>query len=225
MILISNVLLSYIMCLIMAPTPCATVHDNRMPSEDEIRAMKVVDLKAELGKLGLPQTGKKDELIDRLLEHLNAVAMPSKVTSPGVPVAAPKPAPVQKVQGTATNVVSTVSEEEAQRLARAARFGIDPTNTTITPKKASFAVDPLLVSEEARQRRIERFGVVEPVSKKSKQSITHVPKVAIGGVVGIEAEKLKERQQRFGVTTSKALVSQEMEEARRLRAERFGKQA
>lgn len=204
-----------------------------MTSEDEIRAMKVVDLKAELGKLGLPQTGKKDELIDRLLEHLAANSLPSKVTSPGMPVAALKPASVQKamVQGTTTNVVSTVSEEEAQRLARAARFGIDPTRPVATPtstpkSKASFAVDPLLVSEEARQRRIERFGVVEPVSKKSKQSPQHVPEVKIGGgVVGIEGEKLKERQQRFGVTTSKALVSQEMEEARRLRAERFGKQA
>ena len=51
------------------------------------KKLKVPELKAELAKLGLPQTGKKDELLARLEEALEAAA------AAPAPPAEPEPAP------------------------------------------------------------------------------------------------------------------------------------
>lgn len=194
-----------------------------MLTESEVRGMKVAELKAELAKLDLPQGGKKDELIERLLQHMATAGSSARETKktavhaePAAPAAsATAPSPI------------LVDDETARRLARAARFGIDPveppksSSKPAKPEKASavLAADPSLRSPEAIKRRIERFGVVEPEKRAGKPAATGSP-----AAVPVDYEQLKARQERFGVVTSSALAKSEMEEAKRRRLERFGGQ-
>lgn len=187
--------------------------------------MKVVELKAQLAEAGLPVTGKKDELIERLLEH-------SKTLSPSAAKAAPAVAPaIGKPQSTpvmapqpAVPAAPEQDDEIARRAARAARFGIP------------------LDEETRRLQRMDRFGTADssiattleakiskalPDGKGKKHhgppSHPHGNKKG-GGVGGLEidVEKLRERQARFGVVESKTLAQAEMDEAKARRLARFG---
>lgn len=179
--------------------------------------MKVVELKAELAKAGLPVTGKKDELIERLLEHVQTLN-PS-TTSQSAPSAKPQITPVSAPQATAPSAAEH-DDEVARRAARAARFGI-----------------PL--DEETRKlQRMDRFGTASSsvastldakISKalpdgKRKHSHQKGSKSADKkiGDVDIDMAKLKERQARFGVVESKTLAKAEMDEAKARRLARFG---
>lgn len=216
-----------------------------MLDEECVKAMKVVELKAELAKYGLPQTGKKDELVERLLDHLNSV--PDGSHPNGNPV---EPAAnTNNVAGDENTVVSAeaaaaltpitsiMDDEESRRAARAARFGLSHTPSTSTAaatasgksklKHISKEIDASQLSSEAKQRRIERFGLVSSsgTTTSPSSSNTKVSKKALGGgAVEVDWDRLKARQERFGSVTSTALARKEAEEARLRRLERFGKQ-
>jgi hypothetical protein len=184
-----------------------------MLTEEAVRALKVVELKAELAKHGLVQTGKKDELIDRLIEFLaqqpaGSAAPPKPATAAGAPApagpaqqkpAGPGAAPA--VPSPAVHTRPAMEDEEARRRARAERFGLEPAAVrhggSIPPPRAPAAPetmkasrtlqeDPSLNSPEARQRRIERFGAVQPEGRRAAEAQT-------------EAEAARQRRlKRFG---------------------------
>lgn len=211
-------------------------------SADEIRSMKVVELKSELAKHGLPQTGKKDELIDRLLEFIQS-APSAGAAAVGAVGASPTLEPqqqaqlIQQPQEQHHVITSVVDDEAAQRQARAARFGIP----VVVPQKDAKVVEKLaekshidtsLLSEEARLRRIQRFGVVETATSSTpkdakvgkKQQHHHHHKKQSSGDAGLPStvEQMRAREARFGVTTSSTLTRIEAKEAMAKRQQRFG---
>lgn len=82
-----------------------------MDNAEELKKLKVAELKEKLQALGLPVAGKKDELVARLLEHHDAAhasagASPKKSSSPS---ASPKKS--------AAAVVTSASEDDLADLA------------------------------------------------------------------------------------------------------------
>ncbi len=198
-----------------------------MTNEEDIRSMKVAELKIELAKYNLPQTGKKDELIERLLHHITSgSAQNVSVTPVSSPIV---PSPQQEEQQQETNsehprITSYEEDEATRRAARASRFGIPVVEPSSSKKVGGDSHSSSLLSDEARLRRIQRFGTVEPaVGKKvgGKGKSSSVLEVV---AEQLDVERLKARQARFGVTTSEVLAKTETEEAKLRRMERFGTQ-
>lgn len=172
--------------------------------EAAIRQLKVAELKVELSKLNLPTTGKKDDLVARLLEALanlplgaNADGSRSGPASPRPPQpTSPVPKPSSPLPRLASRspfqapstLVAGGDSEKSRRISRAMRFG---------SSEASSVVD------ERKKQRVERFGSMADDS-------------------AMDTERLKVRQARFGETTSERLVRAEEEAAKARRLARFG---
>jgi hypothetical protein len=108
---------------------------------ETVKRMKVTELREHLQSLGLPTTGRKEELVSRLLS-----AAPTNTTttakSPS-PLPAPKPAPHAP-----TADLLDLDPMSVERLrARRERFGCDASALLRSKEE-----------EEARLRRAARFG-------------------------------------------------------------------
>ncbi|KAJ3039753.1 hypothetical protein HDV00_011880 [Rhizophlyctis rosea] len=210
------------------------------------KTLKVPELKKELSALSLSANGKKDELLARLVAHLEAnskkeTATPAQTTSAtstnGTPSPTAAKAPTAQPPTTntasttpaATATTATAQTEEERRRARLARFGL-PT--------APAATAPVMSEVERRKAREARFaaaGAPGTVDTKTTGATPGVagaktaPAVASptspSAYVGIDAELLKKRQERFGIKDpklEKVIAASEEEERKRKRAERFG---
>lgn len=105
----------------------------------DFKKLKVVELRAELSKRGLPTEGKKDELIERLEEHefQNADPTPSEMDieneqpevsvhpSPQIQAVSEPVIPSTNTEPVSEAHIDTNLEEEKRR-ARAIRFGLNP---------------------------------------------------------------------------------------------------
>ena len=112
-------------------------------SEEEVRQLKVVELKAELGKLGLSISGKKEELIERLLRFLTEEKMLSSPDEDETSATSTK----LNEKSNKTKIDQTVElvadkkkliPEEEKIASRAARFGMSPKSS---PTPASTRLD------------------------------------------------------------------------------------
>ena len=109
----------------------------------DFKKLKVVELRAELSKRSLPQTGKRDELIERLEEYEFHHAEPSEmeVDSSSAQEEKQEAEREQQVQVHEPQSISPIPEpvieeeskqhvdidlEEERRKARAIRFGLNP---------------------------------------------------------------------------------------------------
>ena len=129
----------------------------------DFKKLKVVELRAELAERNLPQTGKRDELIERLEEfefhhampvdsdtivNVNTASMsdasveimedahPSISISPVLP-----PSPIHVPESASVQTVEEIEEEKRRQ--RALRFGLDPNSTVkieITIKRLEHAL-------------------------------------------------------------------------------------
>lgn len=183
---------------------------------DAIKAMKVVELKAELSALGLPVTGKKDELVERLLGHQSEQEQQVEAGRPELNFAQESSAtPIPPISPI---TVDPVLDEASKRALRAERFGIPMT-------------------EEARRlARQQRFGlsaqpahlsaaINKPLSdgrrKDNKKGIAKGVKTV--SISEEELVRLKARQERFGgELVSSTLMKAEESEAKARRLARFG---
>ena len=176
----------------------------------DFKKMKVAELKEELAKRDLPQTGKKDELIARLEASqsqphatddqpaADPPAAPAPAPAPAPVAPEPAPAPAAESADSAPLTAAELSDFEKAKAARAARFGIEyiPTAAKKDPPKPK-----------------ERGGGRPP--KKSGAERGGKPPKSEADVKA--AEKRKER---FNVP-----VDSEEEARRKKRAERFGNSA
>ncbi|EPZ31621.1 hypothetical protein ROZALSC1DRAFT_27379 [Rozella allomycis CSF55] len=155
---------------------------------DELRALKVADLKKELGKYGLLLTGKKEELIDRLICYYET-SVEKKPKEPVIEIEDHSEtilthddnesnATENKDLSTVININKELSEDEKRKL-RAQKFGIELSEedkkktraqrfsqSGIDTRQERFnftgkALDSAENEEKLRKRR-ERFGLVEP---------------------------------------------------------------
>lgn len=127
--------------------------------------LKVVELRAELSKRGLPQAGKRDELIERLEEYEFQHAEPSSMDveiedekSKDVEITSPSPVDNTPIEISPVTTPATLPDEsqlqrsqididleEEKRKARAIRFGLNPeevakVDISITVKRLEHAL-------------------------------------------------------------------------------------
>ena len=218
-------------------------------SQEALKKYRVADLKALLQARGLSKEGRKDDLVKRLWEWAQAeealkladedfeeaqvkrvevakgqpseqVAAKKAVPVTEVPKQEPRKvvAPITAVKQDAAplpSVKSPVNKEGGKKdldqdklQARRDRFG--PVETGDSKLKARAERFGIVDEQTKRQQRQERFGGSAALSKSKM-------------VVDEEMiKRMKERQARFGETTSKVLLKTEEQEAKRRRMERFG---
>jgi hypothetical protein len=143
------------------------------PLEAELNDLSWRDLQARCRDLGLLATGKKTELIQRILEHHSSL-VPAPTAAPArASISSPRKEalPVKKTiaKPTLTNTTVSVSggipnpslSEAERRLLRAQRFGQQVTTTSPPVRAAAPAAPAALSAEEEvkRQARAARFGL------------------------------------------------------------------
>lgn len=196
---------------------------------DEVKKLKVIELKEMLSERGLSTSGKKDELVTRLEEAMaedgaNSTTTPAPAptsaheaapAAASVPVSDPQPAAASAPAAPADDAPAAaegapaLSDFEAKKAMRASRFGIPVVSKpepTINPKKKGGAALP--DDAEKIKKREERFGKTRPAAE----------------VDPAEADKNKKRAERFGNAAPQSIDPEE-EERRKKRAERFAKTA
>ncbi|KAI8821742.1 uncharacterized protein EV422DRAFT_526730 [Fimicolochytrium jonesii] len=221
-------------------------------TEAAAKKLRVPELKTELAKFNLPTTGRKEDLLARLLEHLAKSSGGSTAPS-----------------GT-TTTTTTASSKISNTPVKSDSIRM-PTMTTATPLSAKSptgaptitgpdgqhappAGDKAAMTEEERRiARAKRFGIpVEPAAPAdAKTTTTAGPKQAAAAKPAKEVAKparpasgskaqapaaalppvkldpavLKKRQEKFGIVNEdlpKLIAKAEEEEKKRKRAERFG---
>jgi len=218
-------------------------------SETDYNSMKIADLKKELKAKGLPVSGNKQDLIERLQtsgdllddnddlldqddsmtdeaikkaeEELKVPSKPPKINR-DVPIT---PSKTETVENESTKVSVTDSPKGKENAPVAV-------NSTEAPE-----VSPLkekLTEEEVEQKikaRAERFGGFQSEDAKKVARAARfgdmVVKPAgattkIGGAPPADLDLLKKRAERFGTTTSTAVKTAELSDAIKRRQERFG---
>ncbi|KAJ3210051.1 hypothetical protein HDU67_005688 [Dinochytrium kinnereticum] len=214
------------------------------------KKLRVNDLKTELQKLGLPTSGKKEDLLARLLPHLTSPLDAAAPVDDGSILATTE---VHDLSIPSVEVSTAQTYEQVEPI-YVPVDGVDVAN--VNAAEPATIVDapavktaPLTISSEEehlermRQRAL-RFGlpmtsVVQPDRKKANATATanlikqnHLndsmkkspaPKAQ---PTHEELEAIKKRAERFGSHNPKAMVlSVEEEEKKRKRAERFGVEA
>ena len=165
--------------------------------EDQIKKMKVAELRTELGNRSLPISGKKEELITRLIEAISTTKEPLMTSQgPSTSQTASKIRMETPVKRPASPQTVNGASEKDKLEERAARFGIQSN----LPKE-----------DDRIKKRQERFGKLEKGGMSGKLI-----------ELGEDVETLRQRQQRFGETLSSTLVLKDLEEQRLRRLERFG---
>jgi hypothetical protein len=205
-----------------------------MYEESELKKLKVHDLKQELLSKGLNVTGKKDELIARILAtngvvvpkspekpiSANSLAAPTPTTNTTLktppastssiavsPIVTKSNKTIQKIVSPVEELELTLAAEEAKKLERMQRFGIDVTASS----KAK------LTEKEKKQSREARFGTgvvaknvvahaAKPVTKVAASAIpdatTKKASITKLGFSAEEMEKMKKREERFSFNLS-----------------------
>lgn len=218
-------------------------------SQDALKKYRVADLKSLLQARGLSKEGRKDDLVKRLWEWAQAeealkladedfddtqakkieptTKQPEPASSKKVAAVSEAPNQVTKTVTTPTTTIKQVivqsptlkspanKEEVKDNLAenkmqaRADRFG--PVETQGTKLKARAERFGIVDEKVKKQQRQERFGSAGS-SKSNSQPVVDEETL----------KRMKERQARFGETTSKVLLKTEEQEAKKRRMEKFG---
>lgn len=212
---------------------------------ESVKQMKVTELRSELQKLGLPTTGRKEELQARLLETISedtggTTQVPSALegskrsasSATGVkPSSAAVTSPSTKLANTgeiAPSITKSVSSPASAPPALAAATTVTPAPTVSTSKLSERAARfNLPASEEDRKRqRVERFGAA--TEGVASSAMTPLPPSAKRLGVSAEdreavltEERLRARQERFGIVSHSRLEALEAATQMARRQERF----
>jgi len=213
----------------------------------EFNTWKVADLKAQLKAKGLPVSGNKQDLIDRLQSSLldegdDLLDQDDSMTAEAILKAEQElkvTAAAPKINRAGPVVPEAVPAEPAPAVtkpdAKPPGKENDPDNTTPTKVRAVSAVTSPedAQSEDKLKARAERFGGFQSDdSKKAARAARFGLGGGGGGAAGgnkklgeapaVDADTLKKRAERFGGSVSSSLKNIEVQEAIKRRQERFG---
>ncbi|KAI9090053.1 hypothetical protein DFS34DRAFT_654223 [Phlyctochytrium arcticum] len=171
-------------------------------SETTTKKLRVPELKSELAKLGLPTTGKKEELVARLLDNLPQ----EPETSTAKPVQSNKPSTQineadlhAELAQLEASTAGTVPGSKSPTKARAP----SPVKKQDTPVNGGSAAKPTVVTTGASSGSV---GTPSPTPLLSEvEKIKN--RAARFGVQTPESVKQLERAARFGLPTTKAAVA------------------
>ncbi|KAJ1652080.1 hypothetical protein IWQ61_007500, partial [Dispira simplex] len=176
---------------------------------ERINQMKHAELKEQLQLLGMPSTGRKNSLKERLLEHLEQAQTDSVTESPVVPSVE------TNLQETTTELhpvsngrdqaeVATPPIETASVVPKETQP--DTTTASPLPTKVEPSAEPVVTEaaaqavdseEEKRRRRAERFGLKTLQDPKWKSGATEEPKAHVTSkAVAIDEETIRKRRER-----------------------------
>lgn len=207
-----------------------------MVSLEEIKGLKVQELKEELKTLGLSTAGVKSELIKRLEEAFSGFSeevTPESETMSPPDVVAPATDSVAKV---ATNGRAPIEFKPSNGSAPTeAKPAAGLTKAAVADKPAEAKPTAGLTEAEKSRQRAERFGIVtakDKLAARAKRFGTE--EEAINGTPGSKAgittlpegdksrdmEKRKERAKRFALP--EPLSKEEVDLKKKARLDRFG---
>ncbi|GAX78334.1 hypothetical protein CEUSTIGMA_g5776.t1 [Chlamydomonas eustigma] len=183
-----------------------------MSSKEECLKMTVPELKAALKAKNLPLTGKKDDLISRLLSAptLHDTTPPTKEASREVPVS------MNMVESTAVEASTDIEppskhdkitfNEKSTQVAKKVTV-VKPAIETVSGE----AAHPVISEADKQKLRADRFQ--DPEVEKAKARAQRFNLIH----PEVEKEKTLKRAERFGL-----LVPELEEQKKKTRAERFG---
>jgi len=206
-------------------------------SSVEYSNWKVADLKAELKAKGLPVSGNKQDLIDRLQTALlddgdDLLDQDDSMTEEAIQKAE---AELQMTKSpTAAKTPRTpaiiASPDTKKAAATPGKENTGPDANTATSPAAKMTPEEV---EAKIKARAERFGGFQSddakkLARAAKFGITPAGGAAGGGsnklgsAPAVDMDTLKKRAERFGGSTSNTLKKMEVDEAIKRRQERFG---
>jgi len=219
-----------------------------MAEEIDYSKMKIADLKAALKEKGLPVTGNKQDLVERLktsgdidIDNDDLLDQDDSMTAEDIKeaekelnvsiktpkinrsVAITNPTPT-KGESVDTKVSIPVSSEgkENDPVPTNAVSGDHEKDQVISPPKSEMTV------EERIKARAERFGVQSDEAKKTARlnrfgdMLGGGESKKIGEAPSADLDSLKKRAERFGTSSSTVMKKAELSEAIKRRQERFG---
>eukprot|EP00090_Calanus_glacialis_P023590 TRINITY_DN3647_c0_g1_i1.p1 TRINITY_DN3647_c0_g1~~TRINITY_DN3647_c0_g1_i1.p1 ORF type:complete len:256 (-),score=111.88 TRINITY_DN3647_c0_g1_i1:140-907(-) len=217
-------------------------------SETDFNNMKIADLKKELKAKGLPVSGNKQDLVERLQtsgdllddnddlldqddsmtdeaikkaeEELKVPSKPPKINR-DVPIT---PSKTEAVENGASKVSVTDPSPKGKENAPVA---VNTTEEAVSPEKEKLTEEEM---EAKIKARADRFGGFQSEDAKKVARAARfgdmVPKVEgktkIGGAPPADLDLLKKRAERFGTATSTVVKTAELSDAIKRRQERFG---
>lgn len=199
----------------------------------DFASMKVADLKNELKAKGLPVTGNKQELVERLQQAESASLLDDDLDQDEQisDEAAEEELKKQTTDGASPTKKLKTSDDKENKIADTvspAKITVDATDTeekedskngmsqeeAILKRKERFGG---FQSDEAKKTaRAQRFGGIVSDTESGKKS------TKIGEAPPVDIDILKKRAERFGATVSPHVKEAEVSEAIKKRQERFG---
>jgi len=204
---------------------------------------KVADLKAELKAKGLPVSGNKQDLIERLQSALldegdDLLDQDDSMTDEAIlkaeeelKAAAPKTTSPTKINRSAAVEPEPSKSAAAPAVTAAVNGKENAGDTANTTSPVKIVNKPSAEDVEAKiKARAERFGGFQSDdAKKAARAAKFGTGAAsngagnkIGGAPSADLDTLKKRAERFGTSSSNTLKKMEVDEAIKRRQERFG---
>jgi len=216
-------------------------------SEVDYNNMKIADLKKELKAKGLPVSGNKQDLIERLQtsgdllddnddlldqdDSMTDEAIKKAEEELKVPSKAPKinrdvPITPSETEDPVENGASKVVIESPKGKENAPLAVNTTEEKIVSPEKSKLTEAEV---EEKIKARAERFGGFQSEDAKKVaraarfgEMVKKEGSTKIGGAPPADLDLLKKRAERFGTATSSVVKKAELSDAIRKRQERFG---
>jgi len=198
----------------------------------DFASMKIADLKKELKAKGLPMSGNKQELVDRLQQAESSALLDDDLDHEDEQISEEAIKAAEEELKKQTDLNTSDEPSPAKKL----KTSDDKENTieaVTSPVKADGTPEKATSPVEVLKARAERFGVQSELTKKAARAerfgVASAPEGAeekkskkIGDAPPVDIDILKKRAERFGSTVSPHVKQAEISDAIKKRQERFG---
>jgi len=197
----------------------------------EYASMKIADLKKELKSKGLPVSGNKQELVERLQSAVDTALLDENDDDLDQEDEAMTEEAIKEAEAALQSQDTSFSEPEKEKNNSKSENKENSLTETASPEKATIT-SPKVSAEEKIKARAERFGGFQSDEAKKTARAERFSGMLptkngtagkkIGEAPPADLELLKKRAERFGTAVSPLVKQAEVSEAIKRRQERFG---